>query len=75
MALDETRTAAGEVAAAYRTMVTATSLADSRTPRARGQQRRAAVARQSSAGRPAVAQRRGGQRGGDGDDERRMRKI
>jgi hypothetical protein len=38
-ALDETRTATGEVAAADRTMVTATSLADSRTPRARGRQR------------------------------------
>ena len=72
-ALDETRTAAGEVAAADRTMVTATSLADSRTPHARGQQRRAVVARRSSAGRPAAAQRRAGQRGGDG--ERRMRKI
>jgi len=49
-ALDETRTAAGEVAAADRTMVTATSLADSRTPRARGRQRRGVVARQSSLG-------------------------
>jgi len=76
-ALDETRTAAGEVAAADRTMVTATSLADSRTPRARGQQRRAVVARQSPAGRPTLAQRRARQRSGDGngDGERRIRKI
>ena len=75
MALDEARTAAGEVAAADRTMVTATSLTDSRTPCARGRQRRAVVARRSSAGRLAAAQRRTGQRGGDGDGERSMRKI
>ena len=50
MALDEARTAAGEVAAADRTMVTATSLADSQTPRARERQRRAVVARRSSLG-------------------------
>ena len=40
---------------------------------AEGESRTALAA--GPAGRPAAAQRRAGQRGGDGDGERRMRKI